>query len=456
MKKQMEQSMKFRKLRCVAGITLFAALALPVELAAQHTRYKLVDLGTFGGPNAVQNSPGRAVNSLGAAIGGADLPIPDPYAPNCLQFCFVNHAFVWQKGVLNALGFPAGVDSTMNSSFPTWITDSGLVAGLSENGLIDTLTGFPQVQAVVWNKDGIAISLGGLGGNDSQAFGVNNRGQVVGVALNTIPDTFAQFMNGLPAGTQARAVLWQDDSVSDLGTLGGPDAAATSVNERGQIVGFSFTDSAPDPDTGLPPVHPFLWEDGRILDLGTLGGSMAVPGSLSAPGGVVLNNRGQVVGTSNKAGDQTHHAFLWERGALIDLGTLGGNNSDARAINEGGEIVGNADFSPNSPNHHAYLWRDGVMTDLGTLGVFPCSTAYAINSRGQVVGNTGVCGVGGGPPFLSEHGQPMVDLTTLVLPGSPLTVTATNFINERGEIYGTGRLPNGDPHVILLVPAHGE
>jgi hypothetical protein len=50
----------------------------------------------------------------------------------------------------------------------------------------------------------------------------------------------------------------------------------------------------------------------------------------------------------------------------------------------------------------------------------------------------------------------MVDLTTLVLPGSPLTVTATNFINERGEIYGTGRLPNGDPHVILLVPAHGE
>lgn len=374
-----------RVLTWFTAMTVFIALAIPIRLAAQEQqeqkapRYTLIDLGTFGGPNAFQVGTGRSVNSQGAAIGGADLPIPDPYAPNCLQLCFVNHAFVWQKGVLKALGFPVGVDSTMNSSFPDWITDSGLVAGVSENGLIDPLTGFPQVQAVLWNKDGGAISLGGLGGNGSQAFGVNNRGHVVGVALNTIPDTFAQFMNGLPAGTQARAVLWQDGSVLDLGTLGGADAAATSVNERGQIVGFSFTDSAPHSDTGLPTVHPFLWEDGRMLDLGTLGGSMAVPGSLFAPGGVVLNNRGQVAGTSDMAGNQTHHAFLWERGALMDLGTLGGSNAAAFAINEGGEVVGSADFSPGSRNHHAFLWRHGVMTDLGTVGVSPCSTAFAIN-----------------------------------------------------------------------------
>jgi probable HAF family extracellular repeat protein len=215
-----------------------------------------------------------------------------------------------------------------------------------------------------------------LGGNGSQAFGVNNSGQVVGVALNTISDEFAQFMYGLPTATEARAVVWQDGSALDLGTLGGMDAAATSVNEPGQIVGFSFTDFSPHVETGLPTVHPFLWEHGRKLDLGTLGGSMAVPGSLSVPGGVVLNNRGEVAGTSNKAGDQTHHAFLWERGALIDLLTLGGNNLEARAINEGGEIVGSAEFSPTSHDHHAFLWRHGVMTDLGTVGDFPCSTTW--------------------------------------------------------------------------------
>ena len=86
-----------------------------------------------------------------------------------------------------------------------------------------------------------------------------------------------------------------------------------------------------------------------MLDVGTLGGSIAVPGSLSAPGGVVLNNAGQVVGTSNRAGDGTHHAFLWDTGLLMDLGTLGGSNSEARSVNDAGEVVGSADVSRNQP-----------------------------------------------------------------------------------------------------------
>ena len=62
----------------------------------------------------------------------------------------------------------------------------------------------------------------------------------------------------------------------------------------------------------------------------------------------------------------------------------------------------------------------------------------------------------GGPPFLSEHGQPMVDLNTLVLPGSDLTLTAAAFINDRGEIAGAGVLPNGEGRAVLLVPASAE
>ena len=190
-----------------------------------------------------------------------------------------------------------------------------------------------------------------------------------------------------------------------------------------------------------------------MLDIGSLGGTLSVLGFVCCGNGTPgLNNRGQVSGTSNLAGDQIQHAFLWERGVLRDLGTLGGKNSQEFYLTETGEVVGRADFSPSSTNHHAFSWKDGVMTDLGTLGTWPCSTSYGANSKGQVVGDTGICNVGGGPPFLSEHGERMVDLNTLVLPGSELTLDAASFINERGEIAGDALLPNGDTRAILLIP----
>src|SRR3954451_8567900 len=109
--------MKNRLTRWISVLAFLPGLSEPARLAAQELqdqqppRYTLIDLGTLGGRNSLQNSPGRALSNDGAAIGGADLPIPDPYAPGCLQLCFVNHAFVWQKGILKPLGFPAGVDS---------------------------------------------------------------------------------------------------------------------------------------------------------------------------------------------------------------------------------------------------------------------------------------------------------------------------------------------------------
>jgi len=173
-------------------IVLFAVLMLPVPLAAQQPRYKLIDLGTLGGPNSYQTFPAQSLNNRGEIIAFADTAVPDPYAPICLQTdCFVAHALRVEGGVLKDLGTPVDVDSAMNGSVPTWISETGLVAGLSENGLIDPLTGFPQLRAVLWNTDGIGIDLGTLGGNFSQAFGVNSRGQVVGMALNSIPDSLA-------------------------------------------------------------------------------------------------------------------------------------------------------------------------------------------------------------------------------------------------------------------------
>jgi probable HAF family extracellular repeat protein len=132
---------------------------------------------------------------------------------------------------------------------------------------------------------------------------------------------------------------------------------------------------------------------------------------------------------------------------------LGGNDSQAYWISDSGLVVGRADFSPQNTNHHAFLWKNGVMTDLGVVDPWPCSTALSVNSKGEVVGDTGICGVGGGPSFFSERGEPMVDINALVLPGSDIEVVDALYINDRGEIAGTGMLPNGDVHAVLLIPA---
>jgi probable HAF family extracellular repeat protein len=436
-----------------------AAIALPVRSAAQEQqgrnaekpRYKLFDLGTFGGPGSFYASAPvvQSVNNGGVVVGGAETAGTDPLAPNCSIIssnCQIVHAFEWRDGVRTDLGtLPGG-----NNSIAYWVSDSGLVFGNSDDGGVDAVTGLQDFEGVVW-KNGQIINMGTLGVNFVSPNAMNDRGQVVGLALNDIPDQFSFI--GL--GTQTRAFLWQDGVMLDLGTLGGPDAWAASINEQGVVAGWALVDSTPNAVTGQPTQHPFLWRDGALLDLGTLGGTSAVVGSLQNPGaGGSINNRGQVIGTSNLAGDLIHHPFLWDRGVLKDLGTLGGDLGEAWWINDGGQVVGRADL-PGSQVHHAFLWKNGTMTDLGASPSWPCSTAIDINSRGQVIIDTGICGVGGGPGLLWENGH-LYDLNDLIPPNSGLQIGDVNFINDRGEIAATGVLPNGDEHAVLLIPAAGE
>ena len=342
-------------------MTLFAALAIPVRLrlAAQeqpqeqgkeHTRYKLIDLGTFGGPASYfSNGFDGILNNRGTAVGWADTSTPDPFPAFCSNSdCFVSHAFRSQNGVLTDLGtLPHGV-----SSQAFWISPNGLIAGNAQNGQIDPLIpGFPEVRAVMW-RNGRIIDLGTLeGGHESLVSTVNSRGQVVGVATNTIPDPFGFF------GIQTRAFLWQNGTMQDLGTLGGPDANASFINEGGQVTGSSLTNSTPNPvldscgsfATPFPTQGPFFWEHGDMTDIGTLGGTCGFP--------LAFNNRGEVVGQSDLAGDLTFHPFLWTKTQGIqDLGTLGGDTGTTEWINDAGDIVGKADLpGPLPQNHHPVL-----------------------------------------------------------------------------------------------------
>ena len=446
--------MKSRRFTCILAMTLFA-LAIPVAVAAQdnaapnhkakHHHYQLFDMGTLGGPNSFPPNQGILdINSRGLAIAEAETLIPDPYFPNCLQppDCLVNHAITWQNGVQTDLGSLPG----LNNSFPFWSNSQGTVVGISENSVVDPLTGYPEIIAVQW-KHGKIFDLGTLGGNASYATAINNRGQVVGEALNTIPDSYATAFGGpaFPVATQFRAFLWQHGVMHDLGTLGGNDAGALHVNERGQVAGASYTNTTPNPTTGIPTIDPFFWENGKMVDIGTLGGTIGYPNW--------MNNRGQVVGFSNQAGDNPNetHAFLWDKKeGLTDLGTLGGIYSSANWINDAGEVVGWA--TTPSDQTVAFLWKNGVMTDLGTVDSDLCSQAYSINSQGQIVG---ISYIDCGPDthgFLSENGGPLVDSQTLIPSGSGVTVVLPVDINDRGEIEGFGILPNGDYHSVLLIP----
>jgi probable HAF family extracellular repeat protein len=454
--------MKSRTLTCIIAITLFAALAIPVRLAAQHTRYKLIEIGTFGGPASYLGDPGVGpgvlhLNSRGVLIGGSETP------DNCGNpDCFLSHAFRWEDGVLTDLGTLPGGDSSQATS----INARGWIAGGSTTAEIDpfnTACGFqplcPQFHGVLW-KDGEIIDLGTLGegldkGLESNAVYVKDGGQVVGFStINTVPDP-ASFL-----GAAIHPFIWKNGAMRDLGTLGGPDALASPgcANERsGLVTGFSFINSTPNPDTGALTAHAFLWQDGKMTDIPTLGGTL-VSGEVDV-GALCVNNRGQVAGASTLPGDSVFHPFLWDRGVLTDLGTLGGSIGTVHWLNDGGDVVGDADTA-NDESFHATLWKKGVINDLGTLSGDCVSTASAINSNDQIVGASFNCDTNTLRAVLWDK-RSIVDLNTLIPANSSLELFDASQINDRGEIAGRALPPGCDDvhlcgHVFLLIPCDND
>lgn len=474
----------------VGGLASPAALARQEqERIKKHHLYRLVDLGTLGGPTSTVNVGGSPffpassiLNGAGKVAGVGDTTIPNLF--EACPDCFVYRAFSSSGDAPRNLGVlpeNATVGSHVPcfdcawSSFAYWITENGMVVGQSENNEIDPLTGAPAVYAVAW-KAGKIVNLGALGGNQSSAAAANRRGDVVGVALNSNVEPFpnrSPYLGFLffGYGTQARAVLWRNGKMRDLETLGGPSSIALFVNEDGLVAGASDVDYASyatieNPDGG-PTIHPFLWHEGRMRDLI----ADAPAGMFGGTYGTVtwLNDRGQVTGTMNLTGDTTWRSFLWDGGVVTDLGTLGGTKTTSWWLSENGAVVGRSDVTevcafcpPGNQKQlfHPFLWQHGVMTDLGLLPGDTAGTAYSINRHEQIVGRSLPC-LGVQPngecrgrvhhAFLWENGS-LVDLQTLVLPGAGLTVDWANQINDLGEIEGSGLLPNGDRHALLLIP----
>lgn len=210
----------------------------------------------------------------------------------------------------------------------------------------------PKQAAFVW-RNGTRTRLTFGKSTWIDVAGISNHGDVVGDAST-------------PSSKHSPvAVLWRNGKATALPTL----SETVAINDRGQAIGVGRT-----PTTGAR--RALVWQNGTTTDLGTLGGDDAFP--------TAINNEGEVIGQSTTA-DGAEHAFLWQRGTITDLGSVNGNNSVARAINDAGEIVGSID-SPAGEGYpiEAVVWKNGKLTELGTFGA-PGARGLAVDKQGDVL-----------------------------------------------------------------------
>ncbi len=342
---------------------------------------------------------------------------------------------------------------------PFGITKNGLVAGAVQIG--NTL------RAVLWYKGKmIDLAAPGLSGPNSQAFGVNAWGQAVGEAQTDSPDSQGEDFCGFAAlglassGTTCLAFVWQNGIMSALPTLGGNNGVANQINSVGQTVGMAEKNT---PDSTCPSggpqkfeFKPVAWQNGNVRALPTYPGDP--DGNAHA-----INDSGQAVGGSGVCGAfnpiwltnlQPLHALLWESGKMIDLGNLGGTGHGdgimAVNLNNQGQVIGSSDL-PGDSSFHAFLWtRETGMQDLGTIKGDVSSAAIGINDTGQIVGVS--LDANFNPRAFLRQGPDLIDLNTLVPAGSPLYLASACSINTAGEIVGFAFDNSGNVHAYLAVP----
>jgi probable HAF family extracellular repeat protein len=169
-----------------------------------------------------------------------------------------------------------------------------------------------------------------------------------------------------------------------------------------------------------------------ITDLGTLGGTDS--------SAAAINALGQVTGYS-PTGMGDIHPFLWQDGQMTDLGILAIYDSFGTGLNNAGQVVGyglTQDFT-----YHAFLAADGTVTDLGTLGGMN-SSAYGINDAGQIVGYAATA-AGASHAFLYQDGS-MTDLGTL---GNDSDYSQANGINNASQVIGVSSTPASPQRAFL-------
>jgi probable HAF family extracellular repeat protein len=371
-----------------------SAQDLSAQHFTTESRYILKDLGTAGGPNSYVADVTEPLNNERTVVGIADTRFADPFDPFCIYDCYLVHAFQWRADVLTDLGaLKAGVSSLPNginaSGMVAGFSETGAIDPTFEEFP-------PLFHAVVWKDGQIIDlgTFGGTFSyaaaiNDrgqTVGFALNRRS-------STITSTDGAFEDQCGTGampSEMRAFIWQQGrGLQPLGTLGGPESCARYINQRGQVTGVSFTSYQRNPDSGIPTFEPFIWVNGRMTGLGGLGGTQGHPSGINNYGQIAgdsnlvgdeithayfwdhgemtdivptadfavaeaINDKGEVVGGAHNPGDETGFAYLWRHGVLTKLGAC----SIAVSINIKSQVVGQA-FECDGNRSYAFLWEPG-------------------------------------------------------------------------------------------------
>lgn len=327
----------------------------------------------------------------------------------------------------------------LGSVLPAAINNRGQIAGNEVSGSAGGIR--PLYRAVLW-ENGRKTDLGTLpllshlnrpfNGQTTVATGINDRGQVVGYATVGADEIFVDVYH---------AWVWEDGRMTDLGALTADRSSyAWDINNDGRIVGAS--------ENARRRLTTVLWQHGLFTDLG-----IDFDGDLTDEG-YGINDVGQVVGYVYSPGGTTLNTvpYLWENGQARGLGAFSGTegfNNRANAINNRGQVVGASRL--DTFGYHAFLWENGELRDLGTQGSLT-SEAVDINDLSQVVGffrnNSSSDNVGA---FLWEAGG-MTDLRQLISPDRIWQFTEARGINNAGQIVGLGRSVSDEPRGFLLTP----
>lgn len=359
-----------------------------------------------------------------------------------------------QRYTITDLPSLGGTNSRGNS-----INNRGWISGYSN------LAGNQSRHAALW-RDGTLTDLGTLGGpNSAVTWSVKaNSGIIAGIAQTAAPDPLGEAWSSaafypLPnnAGFVNLGFVWENGQMRALPTLGGNNGFATGANSRGQVVGWA-ENSVHDP-TCVPPqqlqFRPVVYgkRANEISELPLVAGDTS--GAATA-----INESGDVVGISGicdqAVGRHTaRHAVFWDKhGRVIDIGNLGAPwwNTPTN-INQRGDVVGFAG-APNDPDGNflqAFMWTpEHGMQPLGFLPGDVHSEAYGINEKRQVVGLS--CDADGNcRAFIWESGV-MRDLNDFKQPGYTATLEQARDINEAGEIAGRSLDPATGRKAFLATP----
>jgi uncharacterized membrane protein len=362
-------------------------------------------------------------------------------------------------------------------SYSPVITNSGFSAGW-----ISRAAG-PR-HATLWHEGQFVADIGapGLGGPNSEAFGVNERGQVAAQGETPDPDPNGEdfcgfqvlvasnpscpYCSGADSGHTCRPFIWDRGTVQQLPLLSGKNGGkgnnggVSHINNRGEVVGLAENTTA-DPDCGAPQkfeFKPVIWRNGQVVELSTF------------PGDKVgfafgINDNSEVVGGSGACASfdplqqlysQPIHALFWDRNGemqvIADLEGQAGSTADD--INNRGQVVG-------SSGMYGFVWTKAKGTQqLNPLSADLLSFAAGINDPGQVVGGSLDDSFTVLSAVLWESGPDPVNLNSLVVDNpSGLYLQLAEGINARGEIVGFGSVAgdlNNIPHAFLATPVFGN